>query len=468
MDNEQYGPNNTNGQFPGGESSQPVNNNQPHVSTEQAPTAPNPYGDPSGGPAEGGFTSQSNGDIIIQPDTKQKKRKGLIAAIICIAVLFLGGGAFTAFAIINNQPNNIAISALNNLLNAKQVKVNGTLTASTSSSSLFGIESVNINFDEAAANSNQSTTANAKIKLAGNSDPISINLGEVMMSDGIFYVKVDGLKTLYQDTLYDQISSYLSEMLRSNYQYSIYSQCYDTATTDADYETCSSIYSAPTFAPEAEAIIEENVSTIMTEVGSIIKTIDNQWIEFSIDDILSSDMLSLDTSTRQSIAEAYNCVVDKVTHISNYSNELSSLYSQNPFLVMTAGQDSFYDISFDAANLAGYLSAIPQTQLTKDIAACSGSTADIANSEITAADIQPALDYLPQVSAKFNGNLFSHQLSELKVNESNDYYTISSDLKFTYPSDLTVSVPPNAHPVMEIVQEVYSHITALQTTIYSF
>ena len=220
--------------------------------------------------------------------------------------------------------------------------------------------------------------------------------------------------------------------------------------------------------------IESMATNLLDQVGQIVESIDDQWIEFSINDIMSSDMLSVvDSSTRRSITSAYECAIDTLNQMPEYSSEFSNLYTNNPFVILTAGQNSFYNISFDADKLANYLNAISQTQFAQNLASCFNTTipsqSDFA---ITADDLAPALEYLPQISAKFDG-IFDHHLTELKMSEQNDYYSISSDLSFSYPTNLNVSAPTNTRPIMEIVNDVYQQIenllpsvtTQTQTTI---
>lgn len=446
--------------------SSPIPNN-PASTTQSTPGyTPNPYGDPNGG----GFTSPSgSGDIVLQSDTKQKKRKGLIIGLVCLFIVLLGGGGFAAAYMIANQPNNIALSAFDHLMNAEQVQIAGSFNASFDNDNLLGIKSFDINFDDTSTSSGQTATISAKLALDGVPDTISLDLGEAMLSNGVFYLKADGLKTLYYDTFYDQIHNYVYSGLLSSYQGSLLTACYDGVESDgAAYQACLDTYSTD-LNPEAGAALDAVVADVMTEFGGIIDAVDGQWIEFSVDDILSSDLLSLDSTTRQTISSTYNCVTDKLTHFSQYSSELSDLYSQDPFLNMTSGQDGFYDLTIDADRFAGYVNSLSRSQTVKDFATCTGTTVDDSSiSDVTASDVQPALSYLPRISAKFDSNLFSHSLSELKINESNSGYTVNSDLKFTYPTNAAVTAPSDARPVMDLVTEIYDRINSLQTIFYSF
>lgn len=429
----------------------------------------------AGNPTPNSFNNSNSGsltpitdDVVFSSGTK-KKRKGLIATIIALVVLFIGGGIFAAFAILDSQPNNIAAKAFGNLMSADQVVVKGPIDISFQDSRMFGVSSVAINLDEEYINANNAASASISATLADGKEINLVDVGEVMMSDGVFYLKLDGLKTLYDDTLHDQIYTYILGWLSSSYKSSITSQCYDANLDGAAYETCISTYSSDPN-PNSDIAIAAAADTIMTELGDIVSTIDGQWLEFSVDDILNSDMISstMDNITRQGIASAYHCTTDKLSNLSQYSSELSDLYGKNPFLVLTAGQNSFYDITFDANYLAGYLNALPQTKLATDLASCTNASAGaLTTTGITADSIAPSLEYLPQISAKFGGGLFNHYLSELKIDGSNEYYSVSADLNFTYSASTAISAPSDSRPVMDIVQQVYNQINSLQTSLYA-
>lgn len=169
-------------------------------------------------------------------------------------------------------------------------------------------------------------------------------------------------------------------------------------------------------------------------------------------------------STRDTISEAYKCTISTLNQIPSYSDELNNVYSQNSFITMTSGTDSFYNISLDANNLAGFLNAMPSTKLASDLATCLNTDASIANN-VTIDEINSALEYLPQISAKFDG-IFDHHLTELKMSEQNDYYSLTTDLKFSYPNNIVVNAPADSRPVMDVVEEVYQGIEKISSSLY--
>ncbi|MBR3322041.1 hypothetical protein IKG05_00125 [Candidatus Saccharibacteria bacterium] len=406
-------------------------------------------------------TNPDSGDIILEAG-KKKRKKGLIIALVSIfAVLLVGGGIFTAFAIIKNQPNNIALSALNNLFTADQVDINGSINIAIPGSEKIGIESVSLNFNEESAGMNNSATATISVDFANNTQTASVGIGEVMLNDGVLYLEATGLKDFYESAIYDSAYEALTYQLGSNYRTALVQDCYTTTTTSEEYSNCYSFYQT-NITPEIATSINNVATEILDQISNIIASIDGQWIEISLDDVMSSNLLGdIPVYTRQSVTSAYHCTINTLNQISNYSSELSDLYNQNPFLIMTSAADSFYDISFDATNLAGYLNGLPHTKLSSDLATCTNTTiSDTTNPNFTASDIQSVINFLPKISAKFDGFL-NHHLTELKLNQQNESYQLSSDLKFTYPKSANISAPTDTRPVMDVIEEIYQAIENL-------
>lgn len=401
-----------------------------------------------------------SGDVILEAG-KKKRKKGRIAAIIICLLLLLGGGAFAAAYIINNQPNNIIMSALGNFLSAEQIEANGTINLTFENSENIGIDSVNINLDEKAIGVSNTTTAKVDINFTNGTNATAIEFGEVLLNNGTLYIETNGLGDFYDNVFRDIYKTTIMSQATSSYSAAAVSEC----QTSSDTTNCYTVYDTYTLDPVTKASVESTIDDILDQVGEIIDSIDGQWIEISLNDVLSSDLVgSIPTSTRESITSTYNCTLNVLNALPNYSGELSTLYNQNPFINMTAGNNSFYNISLNATNLANYLNKVPSTKLYSDLANCFNATTT-TTSNITAENVSSLVEYLPQVSAKFDG-FFSHYLSELKISSQNDAYTLSSDLKFSYPHNLTVNAPANTRPVTDIIKEVYQKIGDI-TTLYS-
>lgn len=400
---------------------------------------------------------------------KKKSKKGLIATLICLfLVLLIGGGAFAAVYIINNQPINIIASSIDHLFNAKQVEVDGSINFSLSDSTNIGVQSVSLSFDNKAAGLSNTTSAKLNIGFPDGTSASSIELGEVMLNNGVLYIEASGLEDFYDDTFRDYLKATLMNQLVYGYQTNTVTDCYISDDDDEESANCiEDSTTAVTVNPVIEAEASKAIDEILDQVGEIISGIDGQWIEISIDDVMNSDMLAtIPSNTRQTISDTYKCTVNVLNQMPNYSGEFSDLYNQNPFVNMTSGQDSFYKISFDSTNLAGFLNGTANTQFAKDLAKCSGVTTETTTTSIKAEDIEEGLQYLPSISAKFDG-FINHYLSELKVSSENDSYSLSSDLKFSYPENLNITTPSDSRPVMEVIEEVYQKLENISKSMLS-
>ncbi|MBQ2695108.1 hypothetical protein IJG04_00500 [Candidatus Saccharibacteria bacterium] len=411
------------------------------------------------------MAGQPVGPTIEQPATDdsaesekkpKKKHKGLIIGLVCaLVVLLLGGGAFATFYMINNQPEKIIASAMGNLLNAKQLAVDGSFDVSANVGGMIGVKSVAVAFDSEMVGSSQATNVTLKVNLVDGTEIPVVDLGEVMMSDGVFYLKVDGLKELYYDNYYDMISQLIESSLQSNYKSELIYQC---QSGGGDYYTCYNTVDVSS--PEATQAIDVATTKVMGVISEIVDSVDDNWFEFSIEDILDSEMLGIGQMTRQGILATYNCTREKMNNFGQYTDEFGDLYNKNPFVMMTAGRDGFYDIDFNADALAEYASALDNTKLYGDLAECSGVSQGGYDVDISGEDVAKALTYFPDIQAKFDG-VFDHHLTELKMNKDSEYYTLNADVKFAYPNNLVVTAPSNARPVMELVEEIVNKITTL-------
>ena len=434
---------------------------QPGITSSEAPTNPSPVS-PAAPPAAPPTTpatsatkevptpsdgAPSSSEVVFTSEGSPKPKKGLIIAIIAIvAVLLIGGGVFAEFYAIYNRPANIIASSLNNLFSADQIEVDGSISLDIPDSETIGIESINLNFDNKASGISGTTTATLDVDFANDIDAPAIELGEVTLSDGVLYIEVDGVADFYNQALRDTIR----DMLIENALYGYQDTPYDCYATDTD---C--LYSATDVDPAVEASVRESVDRTLDQIGEIIDVFDGQWLEISIDDVLSSDMFaSMDLSTRQSYSDSYKCTANTINQMSNYSSEFANLYNQNPFVDMTAGDDSFYNISFDATNLANYLNALVDTQFITDISKCQNIEISSDTSKVTAEDVSSGLEQLPQISAKFDG-IFDHHLTELKTSKQDQYYSFSADLKFSYPNSIVVEAPSESRPIMDVVEEIF-------------
>lgn len=421
--------------------------------TKEAPTSPN--------------EALSANGIASRIEESKKPKKGLIIAIIAIiAVLLIGGGVFATVYAIYNQPANIIASSLNNLINADQVEIDGSINLAFQDSGITSIESISLNFDDRVTGLSNTTAATFNVNFNNGINAPAVEFGEVMLSDGVLYIEASGLKDFYDEVFRDNIKNTLMEQALYSYQTTTV-DCYNIDNTAKYTECLEASYSLVDIDPATKSAVSDNIDQILDQIDKIISSIDGQWIEISIDDVLNSEMLAnIDLSTRQTISDSYKCTINTINQHSSYSDEISDLYTKNSFVDMTAANDSFYNISFNADNLASFLNAIPSTKFANDLAKCYDTTIPNDTVNITHDNANDMLEYLPHISAKFDGFL-DHRLTDLKISEQNEYYSIDADLKFSYPNNIVISAPSNSRPVMDVVTEFYQDMEDLQS-LYAF
>lgn len=402
---------------------------------------------------------------------------------------------------ISNQPTNIVMSSINNLLGAKQAKLDGSveieiknpsLTSMTNSTITtnsqenvtnttdgsavtpqsdststvanpgttetvtektgpIGLKKIHLNFDSSSAESGNSSEGSLSATLTDESEIDIVKFNEVMLKEGKLYLKISGLEDFFTNYFGSVMSAIPSTTSGSSASVTEFQTTCVDATDPECVNSTDTIISNSTPSTANTAALSEFLSNF----GSVISIIDDQWLEINIDDVMNSRLLSsMPDSQKQEITETYNCFIEKTNNLNKYSAELSEAYSKNPFLNMTPGKDSYYNISLDTNNLKNYVDAVSQSKFSNDLKSCSDSSTDVFDSVKNRIS---QIEQTPTISAKFEG-LFSHHITDLKISDETDSYSLSSNLKFTYPNNLNVSAPSDARPIMEVVEEIFTNL----------
>lgn len=352
-------------------------------------------------------------------DSKKKSHKGLIIGIICAVLVLIGGCAAAAIIIPKTQPSNMLASAINNLLTAKQVAIDGQVDIATDQ--LPGDNNIKINLNSLSSGSDYSTTATVQANLPalGIESPLTLELSDMMMSDGIIYFKVKGIQDILTDENISAVATTLGGAANS---------------------------SATQYAQKIAALLED------------------QWISVSLKEIA-------DEFPQLGIAQQLDqieCTTNIFKNISQYSNELTGNYINAPFLAMTPQGNSFYGLSLDTTQLANFTNSLPKTQLVKDLASCYNAEINPSTiTQISSSDLEGFAKTFPSVSVKFDGFL-DYYLSELKVSNSqdNDAISTTADLKFSYNTGSTVTAPTDTTSIVDIINMLMA-LSPVSPTVYN-
>ncbi len=354
-----------------------------------------------------------------QPTTPPKKKFGLGKAILiaCILALLIGGGVGATFIVMATQPSSIVASAINNMVTAEHISIDGdvNIVYNPSSSS----DSVTINLKMLSAGTDHSSNIQVSTDpsvLGVNSPVVSLEVDEVIIDNGNMYFKIKG----------------------------IYGVLYAADTI------LGSIFTTGSYTPS-----DATLSTIQ----QISDYAEDRWFMVSVEEVMNSSMLSMDAQSKQKYLDGYNCAKDKLSNISSYSSEFSDLYKSHPFINLEQQADSFYNVSLDSTHLAAYSNEIPNTKFSKDLISCANENINITNNIITPEEIDRTMEKFPSVSAKFDGFL-DYRLTELKISSADDYYSISSDLKFDYNTPVNISAPSDATSILDAVTYISNIISS--------
>lgn len=403
------------------------------------------------------------GDVVFQSGggTGKKENKVAFLSVAGLLLVFIVAGFLFLSNLGKVKPEQIIVESFSNLLNSNQVDIEGDISLS-SLDKQTGIESVNIKLNRNSAQANRSTDASIELKLVDNSKTISLGLGEAIMEDGTIYIKADGLKTAYYDNFYDTASGLIKTSIESQYRSILESKCSGNPDESVMLE-CSNLYS-DNLSANVQQAIDDLTSSSVDLLGEIIDSIDGKWIKISIDEVLNSELASsFDSMSKRGISSTYDCLVSNINKIPEHTSEFTDLYTKNQFIIMQSGQDSFYNISLDADLFANFLNEAAKTQTVKDLSSCYGTT-NQESSEISSENVKTIVENLPQVSVKF-GKASTYYLSELKLDQSQDAYSLSSDLKFSYSDEQNVSAPSDSKSFTEVLNSVYQKIVYLQESI---
>lgn len=348
--------------------------------------------------------NQPSPDPVFTNKGHRKKKIIKITLAVVISVLFIGAIVFAVLLVISSQPQNMMASSLNKLFTSKQVSVDGNINTTIKNANI----SLNVEFNAKQSDPNNSVATTAQINIPGFNQPIVISFEEIAIEYGTIYLKVGGISSAI-DT-YSEITN--------------------------------------------GSGVQKNNPTI-DMISGIASSIEDRWIKISYEELRNG--------SDQRVSDTYNCITDKISNKSSYTDELTNLYKEYPFLNMEQ-ENSFYNISLNTNHLTNYINSIPNTKIAKDINNCAGNT-NTSTSEVSEDNIKDINNYLPKILVKFNQDgLFSYELSEVKVSDDTDYYTIDSDLKFNYTNIGTISEPTdNIISIKDLIKEITSRYMQIQS-----
>lgn len=355
----------------------------------------------------------------------QKTHRGakIVATVFAVLVLLLGGLATWFFAFYNN-PEKVALDAINRLFTADSVGFEGgfSLWLSEEQQKDSPITGVLLSFDSPTNHLPMSNTATLQVLFNPDQvqgDPkVVIKLQNVIMRDGVLYFQIGGL----MDSL-------------NTFSYSL----------------------------EEWSDLEGYLH--------LIETIDNEWWQIDLNDILAD--LELPAQQEETISGVYSCIVAAMNR--NTSSEMAKVYDAHRFIKVTPSKTlspaentvqneieswhNAYEVTIDKNALAEYINAVPETAAANEIYACFNaveseySTVPLSIGaedfdEISADDIE-----LPEDLRIFiEVSTFGHELHHVYVYQGSEDYQFDGGISVKY-QNVNVSAPDEFRPISDLVED---------------
>ncbi len=354
-------------------------------------------------------------DTATEVPKTQKKGKSWLIGVIIATVLFLSicGAAIWYFVFYNN-PDKVAYDAINKLITADNVAIDGGLVASSDDLQII------VDIDSTSNKLPNSSVVKAVITPRNDTeDAFSINLdvGSIQMKDGDIYLQVSGILDSLKEAGIDE-------------------------------------------SDEDNAILIE-----------YLEEFEGEWWKISIPEIVDEFELG---EFGDGIKEAYTCVVNAANK--NNSSELAKLYDQNRFIkvdpikeirkgaVSTQPESGYkyYEVSLDKENLASYINGIPNLDNVKDVSNCLNDvfeeyydgSFEITSENVSASDI----DVPENLKLYLEISQFGHELRSIQGsyddNTNDEVVDFSFGVLFKYDAAPDVSAPSNYRPITELIEEI--------------
>lgn len=398
------------------------------------------------------------------PDAPVKKsKKGLAIGLIAGTVVLCGGiGLGVAYAM-NNTQENIVLSAVSDFLTKDEMSMSGSFDYKiaeddsdvyTNSSSTLknciddksGLTNkcgtsvmayknpishvrVDIKNDK---NADNETKTSATFTVTYNDEDITITVDSVIVKDYTLYVSLSNLK----------------DAVKKGFK----------AVASSSYESYAEVY---------EDLINE-----------VVGEVDGAWWKISVPDLVDS-VEAISSNDKTKVKDAYSCVVDVANKASKDGSKIADIYRENAFVAIDkyeggkkpSAKGDLYKVTLDAEKFANFANKVGDHIEAYGIEDCikkfndiNGVNAKFTRTEVKADDYTKAFEELSDgLVVSIENGFFSHTLSGIYFDKTNDYGTGVLDLKFEKLNG-TVSAPSDAKDISELVKDVTEKYKEWQET----
>lgn len=321
--------------------------------------------------------------VAVKP---KSKKKWLVVLVAIILLLLVGGGAASAYYFaVYQRPENVLLDAFNKLSMAKAIQSNATITLNKDLGSGAVIKDITIKANTAT---NQTGMLDSAVNLELDGKAMSIGSKAVIsLADNALYYKVNNVT-------------------------------------------------------DAIGVIAESAGVageMPTEYLDALASIQDQWVKVTLEDI---------KNTSESAGSELECTVNVLKkQNSDSGKEYGELYKKNPFIVVKEQmgvKDNLigYKLNLDQAKATAFSKALEETQVYKDLMACSPSGSVAPTPKDT-----PSIDSAVTDSTVYTVwvDQWSHELKSVQVagesGEGSDKTTYNGTVNLAYDPNVAIDVP---------------------------
>lgn len=348
-------------------------------------------------------------------EVRKGRKTGIILGVVLVILILIGAGFFIWYFAYYNQPAKVAADAVEDLIQSDDVMLKGGITLTPKHVGEDGLQQVTINLNSSANRAPSTTNLGLKM-VYQNGSVVELDLGTIMLQDGVAYLKIAGIMDALEAADAD-------EVLRT-YAYGLY---------------------------------------------SLFELVDNEWWQISIPDLIAK--LELPTDDAEQLNETYNCIVGALQK--DQSGAVADFYQQNQFVDVeraknaeledtfgipsdTKGQ-SYYRTTLNYDNLAKFINYLSETPVAQDIYACVNDHiegADLSASEFDETSADDLKDILPADSEITLGiSNWQHRLQTVMAKLAYDDYTVEVGLRIDH-GVIAIDLPESYRPLSDLIDEL--------------
>lgn len=362
--------------------------------------------------------------VLIKPPKKKISLAAIIGFVVFGLILVAGIGFAVWYFAVYQNPQNIAFDAMNKFLSAEHVQSKGQVQFLSK-----GDQPMHFKFELENESKSLPSAASAKLTISRveqkgtdytvvSDDSISLDLGSVVMPDGVIYFQVSNLTEMVETLIPDQ-SVFASEVGQA--------------------------------------------------ISNIIELVDGEWWRISVPEIVEELELGSDGKP---IEELYSCVISAAQK--DNSDQIAGFYREHQFINIEKSKDtsptngtSDYLATLNYDNLAGFLNELPHSTTSTEILACYNTYAEQTDGDqispedaetVSPDDLRKTIPENTYI--RLNISDFEHELKAITVGLTDDDADLTGGFSFSY-EPASISAPENYRSVTELVDEAVTIISEL-------